>query len=248
VPSASCDTRTSLGSAPSDSRPRVAQGGQLVALGAQGADLPGDQALPGEPRLPEAGAFALYHERVRAARSTEWLDIVDAAALLWRLSLYGTDVAAPATALAADISDLVDVPVYLFNDWHAVMAFGLAGDHARVARVLLTNRSLAGPTNRRAADRAGHRLLEGFAAFAAGEPETAVDLLIDIKPEAHAVGGSHAQRDVIDLTLIAAATRSGQAGLARALVAERTARKPPAAPSARALVLANGGDETWLAW
>jgi len=76
----------------------------------------------------------------------------------------------------------------------------------------------------------------------------AVDLLIDIRPEAHAVGGSHAQRDVIDLTLIAAATRAGQPALARALVTERIARKPSAAPSARALVLANGGDVTWLAW
>lgn len=193
-------------------------------------------------------AVALYHDRVRAARSAEWLDIVDAAALLWRLSLYGTDVTAPATVLAADISDLVDVPAYIFNDWHAVMTFGLAGDHARNARVLAANADLAAPTNRQAAERAGRRLLEGFAAFAAGEPAAAVDLLIDIRPEAHAVGGSHAQRDVIDLTLIAAAARSGQAGLARALVTERTARKPSAEPSARALVLANGGDETWLAW
>jgi tetratricopeptide (TPR) repeat protein len=193
-------------------------------------------------------ARALYHERVRAARSAEWLDIVDAAALLWRLSLYGTDVTAPAAALAADISDLVDVPAYLFNDWHAVMTFGLAGDHARNGRVIGANRRLTAPTNRQAAERAGLRLLEGFAAFAAGEPEVTVDLLIDIRPEAHVVGGSHAQRDVIDLTLIAAAARSGQAGLTRALVTERTARKPPAPPSARALVLANGGDEAWLLW
>jgi hypothetical protein len=128
------------------------------------------------------------------------------------------------------------------------MTFGLTGDHAGVARVLDANRHLARPTNRQAADRAGHRLLEGFAAFAAGEPGTTVSLLTDIRPEAHAVGGSHAQRDVIGLTLIAAAARSGQAALVRALVAERTARKPAAAPSARALVLANGGDDTWLAW
>ncbi len=193
-------------------------------------------------------ALALYHERIRAARSTEWLNVIDAAALLWRLSLYGTDVAAPAAALAADISDLVDVPVYIFNDWHAVMTFGLAGQYARNARVLGANRYLTRPTNSQASQRAGLRLLEGFAAFAAGQPGVAVDLLVDIRAEAHAVGGSHAQRDVIDLTLIAAAARSGQAGLARALVTERAARKPAAAPSARALVLANGGDETWLAW
>jgi hypothetical protein len=146
------------------------------------------------------------------------------------------------------MSGLVDVPAYIFNDWHAVMTFGLAGDHARNGRILAANRHLAAPTNRHAAQRAGLRLLEGFAAFAAGRPEVTVDLLIDIRPEAHAVGGSHAQRDVIDLTLIAAAARSGQASLARALVTERTARKPAAAPSARALVLANGGDDTWLAW
>jgi hypothetical protein len=193
-------------------------------------------------------ALALYHERIRAGRSTEWLDLVDAAALLWRLSLYGTDVTAPAAALAADLHDLVDVPIYLFNDWHAVMAFGLAGEHARNGRVLAVNRHQGRPANAQAAERAGLRLLEGFAAFAAGQPEVTVDLLIDIRPEAHAAGGSHAQRDVIDLTLIAAAARSGQPALTRALVTERIARKPAAASSARALVLANGGDDTWLAW
>ncbi|MDT3440699.1 MULTISPECIES: hypothetical protein [unclassified Pseudofrankia] len=193
-------------------------------------------------------ALALYDERIRAARSTEWLDVVDAAALLWRLALYGTDVDARAAALAADISDLMGAPAYIFNDWHAVMTFGLAGDHARAAQVIAANRSLTAPTNRRAAERAGLTLLTAFSAFSAGEPVAAVDLLIDIRPEANAVGGSHAQRDIIDLTLIAAAARSGQAGLARALVTERVARKPPAEPSARALLLANGGDEAWLTW
>ncbi|MBL7502337.1 hypothetical protein I6A84_29360 [Frankia sp. CNm7] len=193
-------------------------------------------------------ALALYDERIRAVRSTEWLDVVDAAALLWRLALYGTDVGARAAELAADIADVVGTPTYVFNDWHAVMVFGLAGDHARVAQVVAANEDLAAPANRRAAERAGRALLTAFSAFAAQEPRVAVDLLTEVRSEAHAVGGSHAQRDVIDLTLIAAAARSGQAGLARALVTERVARKPPAEPSARALLLANGGDEAWLAW
>jgi hypothetical protein len=34
-----------------------------------------------------------------------------------------------------------------------------------------------------------------FGAFAAGRPERAIDLLIDIRPRANAVGGSHAQRE-----------------------------------------------------
>lgn len=43
---------------------------------------------------------------------------------------------------------------------------------------------------------------------------------------AHRFGGSHAQRDLLDLTLIEAATRSGDKPLAAALAAERLALKP----------------------
>jgi tetratricopeptide (TPR) repeat protein len=199
--------------------------------------------------LEEIGeALALYDSPIRAARSTEWLDVVDAAALLWRLSLFGVDVTERAARLAADIDDLVSAPVYIFNDWHAVMAFGLAGDHARVERVILANRNLTAPTNRTAAARAGLDLLEAFGAFAAGRPERAIDLLIDIRPRANAVGGSHAQRDVIDLTLIAAAARAEDESLARALVTERVARKPSAEASASRLVTENGGSPDALRW
>jgi tetratricopeptide (TPR) repeat protein len=186
-------------------------------------------------------ALALYDSRLRATRSTEWLDVVDAAALLWRLALSGADVTERAAALAADIDGLVTSPVYVFNDWHAVMAFGLAGDHPRNELVIAANRHLTAPTNRRAAKRAGVDLLEAFGAFADGRPDRAIDLLIDIRPRASAVGGSHAQRDIIDLTLIAAAARAGDDALARALVTERVARKPAAEAAARQLVIENGG-------
>ena len=35
---------------------------------------------------------------------------------------------------------------------------------------------------------------KAFGAFAAGRPDRAIDLLVDIRPRASAVGGSHAQR------------------------------------------------------
>ncbi len=193
-------------------------------------------------------ALALYDAPIRAGRSTEWLDVVDAAALLWRLSLFGVDVTERAEQLAADIDDLVGSPVYIFNDWHAVMAFGLAGDSLRTERVIASNRHLTAPTNAGAAGRAGLALLEAFAAFAAGRPDRAIDLLIDIRPRASAVGGSHAQRDVIDLTLIAAAARAGDDSLARALVTERVARKPTAEAAARRLLTENGGSLDALRW
>ena len=174
--------------------------------------------------------------------------MVDAAALLWRLSLFGVDVTDRAARLAADIDDLVGDPIYIFNDWHAVMVFALAGDQARVERVISANRHLTAPTNRMAAKRAGLDLLDAFGAFAAGRPDRAIDLLIDIRPRANAVGGSHAQRDVIDLTLIAGAARAGDHHLTRALVTERVARKPSAEASARQLVTENGGSPDALRW
>jgi len=193
-------------------------------------------------------AMALYDDPIRAGRSTEWLDVVDAAALLWRLSLFGADVSERAEQLAADIYDLVSSPVYIFNDWHAVMAFGLAGDVLRTEQVIASNRHLTAPTNAGAAERAGLALLEAFGAFAAGHPDRAIDLLIDIRPRASAVGGSHAQRDVIDLTLIAAAARAGDDSLARALVSERIARKPAAEAAAGRLITENGGSLDALRW
>ena len=199
--------------------------------------------------LGEIGeALALYDDPIRAGRSTEWLDVVDAAALLWRLSLFGADVSERAEQLAADIDGLVGSPVYIFNDWHAVMTFGLAGDRLRTEQVIASNRHLTAPTNAGAAERAGLALLEAFGAFADGRPDRAIDLLIDIRPRASAVGGSHAQRDVIDLTLIAAAARAGDDSLTRALVSERIARKPAAGDAARRLITENGGSLDALRW
>jgi hypothetical protein len=139
-------------------------------------------------------------------------------------------------------------PVYIFNDWHAVMAFGLARDVRRTERIIASNRHLTAPTNAGVAGRAGLALLEAFAAFADGHPDRVIDLLIDIRPRASAVGGSHAQRDVIDLTLIAAAARAGDDSLARALVTERIARKPTAEAAARQLITENGGSLDTLRW
>jgi len=184
--------------------------------------------------------LALYDHQVRARPSLEWLDVVDAAALLWRLAIYGADVRERATRLAGDIAPLVDsAPVYIFNDWHAVMALGLAGRQERSEQVIADNRRLATGTNKNVAELAGLTLLEGFSAFAAGRPADTLEALIGIRQIANVVGGSHAQRDVIDLTLLAAAARAGETRLARALANEREARKPTAAAATERLIAAN---------
>jgi tetratricopeptide (TPR) repeat protein len=185
-------------------------------------------------------ALVLYDGPIRGARSTDWLDIVDAAALLWRLSLFGVDVVHRASDLADDLEPLIEDPTYIFNDWHAVMTFGLAGQHEVSERIVTSNRQRAVGTNRLVAELAGLSLLEGCAAFAAGRFNRAIDALSEVRDVARAIGGSHAQRDAIDLTLIAATARAGERLKARDLVTQRAARKPGSGAAAGRLLVVTG--------
>ena len=58
--------------------------------------------------------------------------------------------------------------------------------------------------------------------FALGRHAEAVESLRRVRSVAARFGGSHAQRDVLDLTLIQAAERAGDGYLAEALRLERT--------------------------
>jgi tetratricopeptide (TPR) repeat protein len=184
-------------------------------------------------------ALALYDGPIRDTRSSEWLDVDDAASLLWRLHLFGVDIGDRAKTLLEDVEGLLDDPVSVFNDWHAVMIAGLAGAPDVCEQRILLNRSASNGTNRRAIEAAGLQLLEGFASFAEGDTTRALLRLVDVESKSHVVGGSHAQRDVIDLTLIAAAARSGDVSRAEALLAARAARKPTAKAAGLELIRTN---------
>jgi hypothetical protein len=79
-------------------------------------------------------------------------------------------------------------------------------------------------------------------AFGQGRYGETVAMLRPVRGIASRFGGSHAQRDLIDLTLIEASLRAGLPTLARALAAERLARRP-ASPLARLLVQRAAGSE-----
>jgi hypothetical protein len=80
----------------------------------------------------------------------------------------------------------------------------------------------------------GHPAARAVQAFGQGDFASAIGLLRAIRHQAHRFGGSHAQRDLIDLTLLEAAMRSGDAAIAQGLAAERTALRP-ASPLAQRL-------------
>lgn len=178
----------------------------------------------------------LFDGPIFGARSTVVLDLVDASALLWRLHLRGVDVGDRWEAVADRWAPIAAAGQYAFNDVHAMMAFVGADRPALRATVLEAQREAV----RGAGDNAdftrevGAAATRAVLAFGEGDFARVVRLLRPIRSYAHRFGGSHAQRDVLDLTLIEAAIRSGDRALAAALAAERVALRPHS-PSARRL-------------
>jgi len=168
--------------------------------------------------------LALFDGPVAGAGSVVVLDLIDASSLLWRLQLRGVDVGARWQRIADRWGLPAGVSNYAFNDMHAMMAFagaGRAGDAARLLEAQAAAAEADDDDNAEFTLQVGRAATRAVQAFAAGDCNTAVELLRPVRNIAHRFGGSHAQRDVIDLTLIEAARRSGQHALATALLNER---------------------------
>ncbi|CAM5471631.1 tetratricopeptide repeat protein 38 family protein [Streptomyces spiroverticillatus] len=168
------------------------------------------------------------------------MQLLDASALLWRLLLAGHDVPDRWERLAQDWAERADGPFYAFNDVHAVMAYVGAGRikdaEALVAdRQRWLDRSPAGPglspagpglSNLAMTTDIGLPVCEALIAYGTGRDLRTVDLLLPLRHRLASFGGSHAQRDAVQKTLLEAALRAGRHDLARTLLSERIALRP----------------------
>ena len=175
-----------------------------------------------------ARVLEIYDRHIRPGSSQVVLEIIDATAMLWRLHLRGIDAGGRWRDLASAWEPLAEDAHYAFNDAHAMMAFVADGRSAAAGRLMAAmERAAAGSgTNARMTREVGQPFVRALAAFGAGDYASAVALLTRVRPVASRFGGSHAQRDIVTLTLLEAALRGGQARLARSLAAERTDLKP----------------------
>ena len=181
--------------------------------------------------LDHAGALAVYDAAIGVPASTYALQRLDAAALLWRLSLYGVDVGDRWRTLADGWiagGALQTLGYYAFNDVHLLIALvgaGRRGDaEAVLAEVERRAESDAGD-NRGMAGEVGVPLMRGLLAYDAGEYDGAAQRLYAMRDGAHRFGGSHAQRDLVDQTILAAAAGRRLRDLGRALLNERRLAK-----------------------
>ncbi|TMS00539.1 tetratricopeptide repeat protein [Nonomuraea basaltis] len=162
------------------------------------------------------------------------MELLDAAALLWRLHLEGSDqpeLDERWRALAGEWPMRVAEPFYAFNDMHAVMSYVGAGRIGEAEKLIATREAYVqeprpGVTNREMTLRVGLPVCRAIVAFGRGDYASVVDLLYPIRHRINEFGGSHAQRDAVQKTLLEAALRAGARDVARVLVSERINVRP----------------------
>jgi tetratricopeptide (TPR) repeat protein len=182
-------------------------------------------------------ALALYDGPMRATQRPVALSLTNASALLWRLDTLGYDIGDRWRELAALWEDHADGKCLVFGDIHAAMAELRSGQEALVERRLAAMRETAASSVEAASlyRSVGIPVVEGLTAFHRGAYAEAVELLLPVRFDLWQIGGSHAQRDVVDWTLTEAAVRAGQRDVALSLAHERLATRPRSAPNRRFL-------------
>lgn len=156
-------------------------------------------------------ALAIYDATLTPRRGTTAADAADAAALLWRIELAGTDVGDRWDAVA-EVFAAERVPtLWPLLDVHAALAFVAAGraEDAWRLRCALA----AGTSSPLHAARVGSAVtlpvLNALEAFAAADYATSAALLGPCCQGAAQLGGSRLQREILTLTRDEAAARAG---------------------------------------
>ena len=176
-------------------------------------------------------ALALHDETVRpgADEHGDALgEVADGASLLWRCRLHdsvaGNGSEHPDWRVIADVADKAFPRAgTAWVDVHRAMALAALGDQVGLGKLL--------DGLREAAER-GHPtagivvapVVEALSAFGQGDFESAANGLTEVRELLVTLGGSNAQRDVFEETLVEARLRAGQTEQAMELLQERLDR------------------------
>ena len=138
--------------------------------------------------------------------------MTDTASLLYRAELAGHDVPAKRwSAISEYAKQCFPKPGIAFADAHAALAHAMAGDGEALARII---RDAKGP-----AAEVVSRVAEGFGAVARQDWAAAAAHLTGSIADHERLGGSRAQRDLIEFGLAGALLRQGKGDEAKRLLA-----------------------------
>jgi tetratricopeptide (TPR) repeat protein len=170
----------------------------------------------------------LYDDAISPSVGTARTTLVDSASLLWRYQIFGCEpkVDLPWAEISSYAAKAAPNPGVAFMDSHAALAFVAMGDAEALSRLISGLEALA--PNRPLVAEVVLPLARGLEAFGQGGYEDAVRWLEPLDGQLVRVGGSHAQWEVFEDTLLQAYLRAGQLERAEALLRRRLARRSSA--------------------
>ncbi|MCB1739820.1 MAG: tetratricopeptide repeat protein [Gammaproteobacteria bacterium] len=173
-------------------------------------------------------ALALYDGPIAETLRPVGASLCNPTALLWRLETLGCDGGERWSALFPIWREHADGRTSPFNDVHWAMTALRAGEDAAYETHLAAMRETAasGGELAPAYREIGVPVTQAVGSFTRGDYADAVEQLLPARASLWRMGGSTAQRDLVDWTLTVAATRAGMEDVATALVNERLSLRP----------------------
>jgi tetratricopeptide (TPR) repeat protein len=170
-----------------------------------------------------ARALELFERDIVGAASQR-STMTDGTALLWRIKLDGAHDRPLPWRVLADIAGRVSRPGYLFGEVHAALAYAACDDEAALGALMDSLRSLHAKGNP-IAGTVVLPIVQGIAAFAAADYAGALAHLEPVESEMHRIGGSHAQWELFEETMVVCYLELGRFDDALRLVRRRIARR-----------------------
>ncbi|MGI9425592.1 MAG: tetratricopeptide repeat protein, partial [Hyphomicrobiaceae bacterium] len=182
-------------------------------------------------------ALALYDDEILPAMRPVGTQLCNATSLLWRLESLGCESGDRWHRQLALWQQQLNGMSSPFNEIHAAMAALRAGDRDAYKTVLdgMKRSAAAGGELVPAYRDVAIPVAEAMASFVERDYATAVDSLLRAQADLWRMGGSIAQRDLVEWTLTEAAIRAGQRDVALSLANERLALRPEGAVNRRFL-------------
>ena len=177
----------------------------------------------------------LYDRRFRnlsshlvAAMPDLYIDVQNAASMLFRLERQGVDAGGRWTEIADKAQIRVGDCLSAFTLPHWMMALAAAERRAAAQSMLKSMREYGAGTGTTAVTvrEVALPVCEAVLAHRAGEYERAVTLMTPVLERLHELGGSHAQRDVLEQLYLDSSVKSNRAPEVRRLLDGLAARFP----------------------
>lgn len=180
--------------------------------------------------------LAYYDDRLLPTGKPGYLEMSNSASLLFRLEAAGVSCGERWNSLVESCAHLAEDRALTFSDVHMLVALGMAERGSALERLAMDLSDYAGRDgsfDQEAAFRISLPVAKAMRGRLAGNFNTATEALLGARMDFAYMGGSIAQRDMLDILLLDSARRAGRTRLARRLLNEYRDRRPASVPMQR---------------